>query len=368
MRNSSTLACLIGLGILSVQPALSAGKSVPACQAHKTPGGNSADVAAALDKLRPLLSKEQRAALERPFDLESAIHWSNLPVGVVPRTTLRLGDLDTRQLEAVHGVVGAALSICGWVMLGQVRAADDQLAPLDTRPIGWSSGNYFLAVLGDPASGKPWMLQLGGHHLAYNFTFNARQPGATPMFLGSEPISFEVRGRKIEPLDAQSTAMSRLAAAIAPRPEAKLSGTFTDIVKGVVVTMRPGQLPSGGIDTGFPHSYPEGDVDRGVRFGALDATQRELVLKAIQAFVELPDMAISERLMAAYQQPEALENSFVGYSGSPDLSTKGSYVRIDGPRLWIEFVVQPAVAKPEELHYHALWRDKLADYGGELRP
>jgi hypothetical protein len=24
------------------------------------------------------------------------------------------------------------------------------------------------------------------------------------------------------------------------------------------------------------------------------------------------------------------------------------------------------VAKPAELHYHALWRDKLSDYGGEI--
>ena len=50
----------------------------------------------------------------------------------------------------------------------------------------------------------------------------------------------------------------------------------------------------------------------------------------------------------------------------PDLSAKGSYVRIDGPRVWMEFVVQPAVANPEELHYHALWRDKQSDYGGEV--
>jgi uncharacterized protein DUF3500 len=41
-------------------------------------------------------------------------------------------------------------------------------------------------------------------------------------------------------------------------------------------------------------------------------------------------------------------------------------VRIDGPRIWMEFVVQPAVAKPTENHYHALWRDKLSDYGGEI--
>jgi hypothetical protein len=34
----------------------------------------------------------------------------------------------------------------------------------------------------------------------------------------------------------------------------------------------------------------------------------------------------------------------------------------------MEFVVQPAVAHPDQLHYHALWRDKSSDYGGEAGP
>ena len=41
-------------------------------------------------------------------------------------------------------------------------------------------------------------------------------------------------------------------------------------------------------------------------------------------------------------------------------------MRIDGPRIWMELVVQKAVADPTALHYHALWRDKQSDYGGEI--
>ena len=41
-------------------------------------------------------------------------------------------------------------------------------------------------------------------------------------------------------------------------------------------------------------------------------------------------------------------------------------MRIDGPRIWMELVVQPAVADNTRLHYHALWRDKQSDYGGEI--
>jgi hypothetical protein len=77
---------------------------------------------------------------------------------------------------------------------------------------------------------------------------------------------------------------------------------------------------------------------------------------------------VSAALRAAYQDPQAFEATYVGFSGSPDLGSKGSYVRIDGPRLWMEFVVQPAIAEPATLHYHALWRDKQSDYGGEIGP
>src|SRR3954470_6761471 len=131
---------------------------------------------------------------------------------------------------------------CDWQTTG--------LTTYDKRPIGWSGGNYYLSVLGLPAdqagAKSPWILQLGGHHLAYNFTFNGQLPGATPLFFGTEPIRFEMKGAMYEPLDAQSGAMAKLAAAIAAHPGARLSGTFTDVVKGVVVTGTPGQQMAGG--------------------------------------------------------------------------------------------------------------------------
>jgi hypothetical protein len=212
------------------------------------------------------------------------------------------------------------------------------------------------------------MLQIGGHHLAYNFTFNGRQSGATPLFFGSEPIRFESQGTTVEPLSAQSHAMSRLAASLAARADAKLSGTFTDVVKGVFMAGPPGPDFKGGTDSKFPQTYPTGDADRGVKVRALAPEQRALVRAAIESYATLPGRAISAALLAAYENDGALDDTFVGFTGSPDFSTKGSYVRIDGPRVWMEFVVQPAVAKPEDLHYHALWRDKQSDYGGEVMP
>ena len=354
---------------LSLWFLLAVGTAAPAQTCRQAAGGSGdpAAVAAAVGKLQALLDERQRAALQKPLDYDSAIHWSNLPIGVVPRTGLRLGDLDAKQTAAARQVFEAALSACGLKLLDEVRLADDWLTAYDKRPIGWSGGNYYLTVLGEPSAKTPWMLQVGGHHLAYNFTFNGHLPGATPLFFGSEPIHFEMKGATYQPLDAQSSAMSKLAAAIAAQPGARLSGTFTDVIKGVEVTGTPGGHMTGGTDTGFPQSYPSGTDDRGVLLSKLNPAQRQLARAAIESFASFPGKGISAPLLAAYLDPKALDATFVGFAGDTALGTRGSYIRIDGPRAWMELVVQPAIAHPEDLHYHALWRDKQSDYGGEVR-
>jgi hypothetical protein len=104
-----------------------------------------------------------------------------------------------------------------------------------------------------------------------------------------------------------------------------------------------------------------------VPVSALTKPQRLRLREAIESFASFPGSAISAPLLAAYLDPAAFNETYVGYAGAAGLSAKGSYVRIDGPRVWMELVVQPAVAHPEQLHYHALWRDKQSDYGGEVR-
>jgi hypothetical protein len=336
------------------------------CAKPSTGNGQVKAVVESIEALKKLLTADQRASLERPFVRESAIKWSNLPVGIVPRSGLRLGDLDVKQEHAAHRVAAAALSACGLKVLDEIRIADNYLKNVDERKIGWDGGNYYMSVLGTPSEKKPWMLQIGGHHVAYNLTFNGGKDGATPLFFGSEPIHFNMGDTEYEPLATQSGAMSKLAQALAKHPEAKLSGTFTDVVKGVVVVFAEGQMPTGGTDTGFPMSYPEGTTDRGILYGKLAPDDQALVRAALESYASLPGAAITQPLVAAYESPDALAKTYVGYSGQPDLGSRGSYVRIDGPRIWMELVVQPAVADNKQLHYHALWRDKLSDYGGEV--
>src|SRR5499427_6348767 len=362
---SRTLVLLLATGTL-LRAATAAAAPITDCNTVSGSGA-SVPVAAAAVAFRDTLSAAQRARLDQPLSRASAIRWSNLPVGIVPRIGVRIGDLDARQAAALRALLTAALSACGLKLYDEIRLADEALAPLDERHIGWGGGNYYVALLGTPSAQKPWMLQSGGHHLAYNFAFNGPKAGATPLFFGTEPIRFDAAGITHEPLQAQSTAIAALAGALAAYPDAHLPGTYTDVVKGVVTEFPVGTTGVRGTDGGFPQTYPTGTTERGIRYSALAPAAQARVRAALESYLSLPGEALTRTMLAAYESPEALNQTYVGYAGAVDLSIRGSYVRIDGPRVWIEFIVQPAVARPADIHYHALWRDKAADYGGEVQ-
>ncbi len=343
---------------------------VPAAPLACSDAGGHSDVAsvvAAAVAFRSTLTDEQRAKLDLPFTREVATMWSNLPVGLVPRRGVRLGDLDGAQTKRARALIAAATSSCGRKLVNELRLADDLIAPLDRDPqmhMDWGAGNYFIAFLGAPSASAPWELQFGGHHISLNLTFNGHLPSATPMFFGAEPVKFTTPdGKAHAPMQRQSMAMGALANALAVHPDAHLSGTFTDVVKGVVIIREEGKPPSGGYDTGYPFAWDT--TDRGMLVGKLAPDEQKLVREAIESYASLPGDALSYPLIATYEM--ALGETYVGVAGGNDLAKSGMYVRIDGPRIWMEFIVQDGVAFPDIPHYHALWRDKLADYGGELK-
>jgi hypothetical protein len=83
------------------------------CPKPSAGNGQVKAVITAIHILEKSLNATQRASLERPFVRESAIRWSNLPVGITSRMGLRLGNLDDKQNHAARGVAAAALLPAG---------------------------------------------------------------------------------------------------------------------------------------------------------------------------------------------------------------------------------------------------------------
>ena len=380
------------------------------------------------------------------YTLAIAKQWTNLPGGTRNGPTIGGGpaalstDLSATvpsgqsvsPRAAAIALCQAALSDAGYNTMNEIRNADDEIRSTDNSQ-SWNYGNYHVAVLGTPSTTTPWMLQISGHHLTYNITYNGPYVGATPMFIGTEPTKYYTIGTDLTttqkavvkgtingvttylvsypynasssttstttdpgissatvraPLETQREAVSALATSLQAdttnASAAKLTGTFSDVVLGVT-NSGDGNFPF--INTSA--TYPTGTTGRGVLYSSLTATEKAEVKTMIEAWVKTQAADVSASLLADYESDAALAQTYVGYqvgAGSADggttrcnfdadiyteatpINSQNSYLRVDGPRVWIEMVVQASVAYRNQnlVHYHSLWRDRLADYGNEF--
>lgn len=319
-------------------------------------------VVTAAQAFKATLSSTQITTLQKTYTTALGKKWSNLPCGSGCRNGIQLSTLSTSQLAAAKAVMQAALgttSGAGYDLMNQILLADDYLNA-NGGGSGYSSGIYFISFLNEPSTTGAWMLQFGGHHMAYTISFNNGQVvGTTPQMLGVEPTSFTLNGTTYTPLAARKTALQTMLASFttAQLTTAKLSSTFSDCV------MSPGES-SGGTGT-----MPTTKV--GIQASALTSAQQALVLAAIQHWTSDLDSYTQTALNTLYSN--GMSGTYIGWTGSGTsgsassfLNASTNYVRIDGPRVWIEFVCQNGVIFSSQIHYHSVWRDHQSDYGNDL--
>ncbi|MCY8512836.1 DUF3500 domain-containing protein [Bacillus atrophaeus] len=340
---SSTSATAIesGTKTISTTAAESTSKNISSKKAAKK-------AKALAESFLATLTAEQLETVTYDFTKENAAHWSNLPANSQNRNGIALKDLSEKSKDAALALAKATLSEKGYQTLKTIMAADKFLTT-DTGRTEWGDGLYYIAILGTPSETGKWMLQFSGHHLAENITFNGKMVSATPQFTGTEPQTFELGGITYEPLAERKNGMYQLIHSLSDTQlaEAEISQTFHDVVVG------PNK------DGDFPES-------EGILYTDLTKKQQKLVKNAIKAWVKDADEKTANTLLKAYLSDKALSQTYIGWSGSTDYNDVGSYVRIDGPRVWLEFIAQEGVAYRDQSHFHTVWRDKLADYGGEF--
>jgi Protein of unknown function (DUF3500) len=86
-----------------------------------------------------------------------------------------------------------------------------------------------------------------------------------------------------------------------------------------------------------------------------------LVVKAIAAWVHDAAPGESASLLKTYEAQ--LDKTTIFYANSKTVDGENTYLRIDGPRVWIELVNTRSRSTPN-VHYHGVYRDKADDYGG----
>jgi Protein of unknown function (DUF3500) len=305
------------------------------------------------DAFKATLSSSQITTLQIDRTLANAKKWSNLPVGFSGRPGLRFKDLTTTQLAAAKALIQAALgtgSNEGYNEQLGLWAADKYLLQ-NGGGSGYGDDLYYIAFLGVPSMATSWELMTGGHHIAIANNYAAGQiSGATPSFRGIEPFaSFTIDGVSYQPLLQERDALAAMLSSLSSTElaAAKLSSTFGDLVLG------PNK------DWVFP------TVKAGIKVGTLSATQKALVWAAINTYVSDIADADAATIMALYTA--GLDDTYIAYSGNANLLNQNDYVRIDGPRVWIEYSTQNGIVLSPK-HPHSVWRDRVSDYGGLGNP
>ena len=347
---------------------------------------NPAKVVCLANAFTATLSATQKSTLVQAYTSANATRWSNLPTSLVSRLGVKFSDLNSTQQAAALNLFRAALSSAGYAQVQSIRAADTYLhnaqnggtgtgagtgaapaadsgppprAPGDTTHPGPPGGGftlafgdslYYIAFLGAPSATSPWILKIDGHHLAINLHYHGTQsPTPTPNFIGVEPQVFTLGGVTYTPLQTRDKAMYTMINSLdsTQLAGATLTTSFTDVLLG------PGQ------DGKFP-------AHQGLLVSRLGAAQQQLVKNAIEAWVKDFPTTEANNILAAYEDPSALAQTYIASSGGRDTTRQGSYVRIDGPRVWIEFVCQNGVVFQNQIHFHTIWRDRQYDYGGDF--
>jgi hypothetical protein len=315
----------------------------------ESPGGaNTADVAAAATAFLATLTPGQKAKVVYEFGNHQARQtWSNYPAFAVPRSGMEMSELSAAQQAAVDAMMQAALGESGRLQDTDIRTADDYLHSLGgSGADGFGAlTDYYVAVYGAPSATEPFMIQFGGHLLARNLTYHGDKVSQTPQFVGSEPVSFTSGGTTVQPVKAESSTMFGMIAALTADQQKNAqitSGAFEDLQMG------PGQ------DTG---DFPAAE---GLLVTELATGQRDVVMAAIQAYAGDLAGAAATKLIDKYRSE--LDRTRIAWANSTGATGEHSYIRIDGPSVWIEFVDTRSQSTPN-IHYHSVYRDKTNDYG-----
>ena len=228
---------LIGLTLYASQrfgePAR--GRDRPAQDKEPTPASRAV---AAATKFLDALDETSRAKALLEFDSKKRSGWSNLPVTMVPRNGVRMGDLTPAQRDAALDLLKAVLSKEGAQKAVDIMNADQTLVggkgKGGKKAPAFGNDEYYLAIFGTPSVTTPWLVQFGGHHLGINVTLIGKASVLTPTHTGTQPESFQRAGKTVCPLGGENDKAFKLIAALddKQRAQAILGPKPRDLILG----------------------------------------------------------------------------------------------------------------------------------------
>lgn len=325
---------------LNAQPASNPPAVIPLKDTFDVPeidAQGAAIVTAAQDFLSSLTAEQRAASVFALSDDTQRSNWSNFPDAMVQRRGVQRGDLTDDQLAKLDALLATVMSADGVRNTRLQLAAEDSLSG-DM----FSSDYYYVAFLGEPATDQPWMMQFGGHHLAYNITVFGPETSFSPMLTGGQPLEITFEGENVTIAEEETTAAQTLLESLSDAQKAQ-----------AVRSDRAIQLVLG------PGEFGTVVAPEGIRGSDLDDRQKGLLLDVVHARMSFMN---DDDYAAKMAEVEAgLDDTYFGWWGPQD-QLGAAYFRVTAPTLVMEY-------SPQELggdvtdHAHNMYRDPTNDYG-----
>lgn len=256
---------------------------------------------------------------------------------------LAIRDLAPTQRAAFDALAQAAYGTAPGEGADELRQllALESAGPGDAEPIS-------VAFLGQPTMTGEWTLRVTGPGLVMTSAYrNGGLAGGTPSLRTTSAV--EESDPAAQPRAPELAERDALAAVVASldadqRAQALIPGARTGVELG------PGR------DWAFPA------VPQGVVVSSFTPAQHDLVTAALATIVGDLDDAAAEWMLTEYGKQ--IDGTYLAYTGAGGLDAPGDSIRLDGPRVWVELVVEAGV-DTGPARTVILWRDKVSDYGGK---
>ena len=286
------------------------------------------------------LSDGHRAAAAYPFADDAARRW--LEYRPEPRPGLSLAGTTPAARKAAHRLLSSGLSDHAFAQAMAITSLEEVLDRRERGARGRHSGDYWVAVFGDPAAAAPWSWRFEGHHLSVTMTIAGGEVSPAPVFLGANPARVTYAGRVVS------------------RP----LGPEEDLALALLDTLDPAARAAAIVSDRAPediHSARDARAGRiepaGIGASALGPSSRAALSQLVAVYLDRlpPSLAARE---AERAQAGELHFAWAG----PAAPGTQHYYRVQGDDLLIEY----DHTEPDGNHAHTVLRRPRSDFGADV--
>ncbi len=287
------------------------------------------------------LGDQQRTAAALPFGDDAARRW--LEYRPRPRPGACIAELSRDARKAAHRLLATALSDHAYAQAMTIIALEEVLDRREHWQRGRHSGDYWVAIFGDPAGGDPWAWRFEGHHLSVTMTVTGNEISPAPVFLGANPACVRYAGRAVSgPLAPEEDVARALLDALGPA--------------GRAIAVVGDQAPAD-IRTGTRPRAAEGIEPLGLAAARLGPAPRAMLDQLIALYLDRLPAELAAREAARVSAGEL----YFAWEG-PLTPGGRHYYRVQGDDLLIEY----DSTDDDGNHQHTVLRRPRSDFGADV--